>query len=129
MLTITASVSSDDLLQAAAQLNEAELDAFVAQLIAFQAKRKAPSLSAAESTLLQYINTPFAQQARYRELITLRRAESLSSTEYAELMQLMEQAEAYQAEWLAWLAQLGQLRGRTLRQIMDDLGIKQPAYE
>ena len=129
MLTIKATISPDDLLQAAAQLSESELDAFVAHLIAFQAKRKAPSLSAAEATLLQQINTPFAKQARYQELVALRRSDRLSPPEYAELLQLSDEAEAQQTQRVLWLTQLAQLRGRTLTQIMDDMGIKQLEYE
>lgn len=131
MLTIKANISTDDLLQAAKQLNEREMDAFIADIIAFQAKRKAPSLGHNEAVLIQHINTPLphATQQRYNELIALRRAEHLSPEEHAELLRLTDEVAAFQAQRVTYLAQLAQLRGTTLSQVMADLGIKTPEYE
>lgn len=104
---------------------------FIADIIAFQAKRKASSLPAPEATLLQQINAPLPAviQQRYTELIALRRKERLTPEEYAELLQLSDHVEAFQTQRVAYLAQLAQLRGKTLPQVMADLGIKTPEYE
>jgi hypothetical protein len=118
----------EDLMHAVEQLNETELASFVSRVIALQAQRKAPSLSLAESALLQNINAPFpdAIQRRYDELIALRRTESLTPTEYAELLQLTDIVETFQAKRVEALAELAQLRGKTMRQVMADLGITWP---
>jgi hypothetical protein len=130
MPIIKANVSSDDLLHAVEQMDEVELKSFLAHVLAFQAKRKAPSLSQVEAQLLQQINAPLpaAVQQRYNDLIDLRRAENLSPEEYAELLRLTEEAEAFETQRITYMAQLAQLRGRTLPELMADLGIKTPDY-
>ncbi len=131
MPIIKANISSEDLLQAVKQLNEHELESFIADVIAFHAQRKAPHLAETEATLLQHINLPVpdTMQQRYNELIASRRAERLTDEEYAELLRLTDQVEALQAQRVAYLAQLAQLRGKSLTQVMADLGIKTPEYE
>jgi hypothetical protein len=122
-------IESEQLLKAVEQLSPHELDAFVAQVLAVRAQREAPTLSAAESTLLLTINSaiPEPLQQRYDELIVQRQAEQLTSTEHAELLQLTIEIEQREADRVAALADLARLRGVPLTQLMQTLGI-QPIY-
>jgi hypothetical protein len=100
------------------------------QVIALQARRKAPSLPRAESELLLKINegvSPDIQQ-RYDELIARRRAEKLTPDEYDELLRLTGQVEAVNVQRVECLAELARLRNTTLTALMQDLGIQEPLY-
>src|SRR5437016_4000460 len=95
MPVITMELSSEQLLEAAAQLSPAELEDFAAQVTALRAQRRAPSLPLAEADLLLKINEglPPKVQQRYNRLIAKRRAETLTPDEYNELLILTKQSE------------------------------------
>jgi hypothetical protein len=123
---VEAQIAPEELLQAIEQLEPAELERFIERAIALRARRRAPTLPAAEAELLTQINQglPAEVQARYDELLVKRRAEQLSSPEHAELLRLTEQVEGRAAERVQQLAQLARLRGVPLRHLMDDLGVR-----
>jgi hypothetical protein len=127
---IEAQLPTDELLKAVGQLSQPELEQFVFQVIALRAQRKAPSLPRAESELLLKINQGASPdvQKRYGELISKRRAETLTPDEYNELLRLTEQTEALEARRVEYLAELARLRNTTLAALMKDLGIRKPAY-
>jgi hypothetical protein len=56
VVQVEAQLPTDELLRAVGQLNQADLEQFVSQVIALRAKRQAPSLPRAESELLLKIN-------------------------------------------------------------------------
>lgn len=126
---IEAELSTDKLLEAVKQLSLRELDSFIEQVLAFQAERKAPALPVDETALLLKINNgpPAKVQQRYRKLIKLRQEERLTQDEYEELLRLTDDVEQKQVERLEALAELARLRGKSLRELMDVLGIKPPA--
>lgn len=62
----TNGISSNELLQAAAQLNSAELEKFVMDAIALRAQRQSENLSAQESELLLKINQGIAAKTQKR---------------------------------------------------------------
>jgi hypothetical protein len=130
VVRVEAQLPTDELLKAVGQLSQPELEQFVFQVIALRARRKAPSLSRAESELLLKINrgAPPDAQNRYGELIAKRRAETLTPDEHNELLRLTEQMEAMQARRIEYLAKLARLRHTTLTALMKDLGIRKPAY-
>ncbi len=125
------SVSSDELLKAASRLNLSELEKLVANVIALQAQRRAPSLPKAEAELLLKINQgiPADLRKRYNELIAKRRATTLSPDEYEELLRMTDEVEKLQARRVKNLAELASLRKVSLSKLMDDLGINGPGYE
>jgi hypothetical protein len=127
---VEAQLPTDELLKAVGQLSQPELEQFVFQVIALRARRKAPSLPRAESELLLKINQGASPdvQKRYGELISKRRAETLTPDEYDELLRLTEQTEALEARRVEYLAELARLRDTTLAALMKDLGIRKPAY-
>jgi len=127
---IEADLSSEKLLEAAKQLTSSELDEFVEKVINLRAKRIAPSLSHTESELLLKINegVPDHIQKRLNELRERQRAEILTQDEYSELLQLIDQVENIDAQRVRYLAKLAQLRGKSVRTLMEELGIYPPDH-
>ncbi len=127
---LEAQVSSDDLLEAADQLGTAELDRFVSQVLALQARRKAPSLPPEQAALLVQINQglPAELQERLERLDDKRTNETLTPDEHAELLRLVAQVEALEAQRLENLSRLARLRGVSLVVLMGELGIRAPAH-
>ncbi len=125
-LQIKAHLSTDELLEAAAQLNKRELDRFASEVLALRARRRAPALSRSEAELLLKINQAISPEKhkRFRELVNKRRAESLTAEEQQELLLLGDEMERLEAERLKLLTELATLRGMSLREVMDDLGIR-----
>ncbi|MEE8522292.1 MAG: STAS/SEC14 domain-containing protein [Thermoanaerobaculia bacterium] len=125
------SLSPEQLLDAVDQLDPADLKPFVSRIVARAAQRVAPSLSESETPLLQKINRGFspASDQRCRELVSKRRAETLSSEEHAELLELMDEVEKWQAERVRHLIDLAAIRGNSLSELMDELGIEAPPIE
>ena len=119
-LHVEAQVSCDDLLKAIGQLNPPDFERFVMDVIHLQATKKARNLSKSESELLIKINQqiPVATNQRYAELISKRRAETLTSDEYAELVALGERVEQLETQRIEALAELARLRKTTLTAVM-----------
>jgi hypothetical protein len=111
-------MSIDDLLSAANQLSEPDLENLVNQMLLLRARRKAPVLSAEESKLLLKINqgVPPDLHQRYRTLAEKRDAETLTDVGYQELMSLSDRIEILAA----------QFRQISLLQLMDNLGVEAP---
>lgn len=130
IVQVEAQLSTDELLKAAGQLSRTELDQFALQIIALRARRQAPSLPQTEAELLLKINQglPLEVQKRYDELVAKRRAESLTPDEYDELLRLTDQIENLEARRIEYLAELARLRQTSLTELMEDLGIRPPAY-
>lgn len=130
IVQVEAQLSTDELLKAAGQLSQPELEQFASQIIALLAQRQAPGLPQAEAELLLKINQgpPPEVQKRYDELTAKRRAESLTPDEYDELLHLTGQTENLEARRMEYLAKLAHLRQTSLTKLMEELGIRPPAY-
>ena len=124
-----AQLSYNELLKAVEQLSLPELEQFVPQIIALQARYKAPTLPRDEADLLLRINqgVPSNIQERYDRLVTKRRAETLTPDEYSELLRLTDRIEKLEAKRVEYIAELARLRKTSLTALMKELGI-QPAY-
>ncbi len=122
---LEAEVSSEQLLKAVGQMSPAELDWFVSRVITIHAERRAPVLDQPEADLLMRINRglPPDVQARYDELKGRRDAEVLTADEHRELLGLSDEVERLQTERVEAMVGLARLRGTSLTQLMDDLGI------
>ena len=127
---ITSYVSFDELLHGVEQLNLTELEQFVFRVLSLQAQRKSPSLPRNEAKLLLKINQglPSGVQKRYDELTAKRQAETLTSDEHQELLRLVDRIEKLDADRVKHLAELSRLRVIPLTTLMQDLGIRTPAY-
>jgi hypothetical protein len=123
-------MSIDELLSAANQLSEPDLEILVNQVLLLRARRRAPVLPAQEAELLVQINQgipPDLHQC-YQALAEKRDAETLTETEYQELLGLSDRIEILAAQRVEALAKLAQLRQVSLLQVVDDLGIESPSY-
>ena len=124
-----ATFTVDELVKAAEKLPQIDLENLTAQVLTLKARRAAPELSKNEAELLRNINRgmPDELQNRYRELIAIRRPETLTESEHAELLHLTNQVEKYDAERLKYLTELACIRKISLTELLDELGIE-PAY-
>ena len=124
-----ATFTVDELVKAAEQLPQIDLENLTAQVLTLKARRAAPELSKSEAELLRNINRrmPNALQNRYRELIAIRRSETLTESEHAELLHLTNQFEKHDTERLKYLTELVHIRKISLTELLDELGIE-PAY-
>jgi DNA-directed RNA polymerase specialized sigma24 family protein len=124
----TSSSSTEQILSAMEQLDAAELEKLVPRAIALGAARRAPHVKPEESKLLALANeaVPPELRSRLSKLQKKRDARSLSDAEIEELIALSDRVEQLHAERLEALADLARLRGTTLTELMDQLGIRFP---
>jgi hypothetical protein len=120
--------STDQIISAVAQLSLSELERVFDRVLALQAERKAPHLSPVESTLLVRINQGLPPELRGRLVLlkARREDESITDAEYEELTRLSDQAEELHAERMAAMVELAKLRGVSLPDLMNQLGIQFP---
>jgi hypothetical protein len=118
-------VSLSDLLQGVQQLDASALEEFADEVMLLRAKRRAPSLSKAETNLLRQINQglPEATRLRFRTLKEKRDAATLTPVEYEELLNLIEQMEMRDVERLQALTELAAIRNVSVRRLMHQLGL------
>lgn len=107
-------MSLDELMQAANELDETELDRLLQQIVTLRAQRKAHALPAEEADL----------RAEYQALRAKREAETLTEADHEQLIQLSNQIEELGAQRLEVLATLAQLRQVALPTLMETLGIE-----
>lgn len=123
-------MSIDELILAANQLNETDLERLLHQIVTLRARRKAPVIPDEEAVLLQEINQGIAPElmAQYQVLREKREAETLTENEYEVLVHLSKMIENLGAQRLAALAKLAQLRQMSLLDLMESLGIPCVTY-
>jgi hypothetical protein len=124
-------LSGAQLIEAVEQLNAADLDRLVVKVVALRARRIANVLSPDESALFAVINRAMPERSRNRlvELGRRRQGEKLSPDDHNELLELQQQLEALHAARMKALADLAALRGLTLAEIMEHLGIDFPDHK
>jgi hypothetical protein len=122
--------SLDELLTGVAQLETAELEAFVSEVLTLRAKRVAPNLGREEARLLQIIGERLAPelQQKYDELTAKRRAETLTPNDSRELLDLIDQIERADTERTRAIIDLAQLRGVSVASLKTDLGVRAADY-
>jgi hypothetical protein len=85
------------------------------------------TLSETELLVLTRRSLPVSLRRRYDYQIARRDAETLTAAEHQELLQLTDQVELHNVERLEHLSALARMRGVSLTQLMQDLGIEPPA--
>lgn len=121
--------AASDFINTMNRLPNQEFDQLFAQLLVLRASRKAKSLNAQESTLLQQINKPIPDQLQQRfDQLSVKKSSGLTKEEHEEYLQTIEQIEQLDVLRLQNLSELAKIRQVPLRQVMKDLGIQQPAY-
>ncbi|HLJ56456.1 MAG TPA: hypothetical protein VKT77_15565 [Chthonomonadaceae bacterium] len=127
MRTTTARVtpSQDEIFHAVEQMGADELEQFSQRVLRVRAGRQRANLSAGEVELIRGINEsrPAEFQRRYRALLKKRDTGALTHDEYAELLEFTDRAELYDATRLEKLGQLAAVRGCSLDEVMDQLGL------
>jgi hypothetical protein len=116
-------IDLDEVLKSVARLEPHELEQVVNQFLALQARRRATSLSTAETDLLQQINQglPSTLRFRYTELNAKLHDETISPVEHEELLQLTDQIEQADADRLQHLIALAESRQVSVDTLMDQL--------
>jgi hypothetical protein len=115
------------ILEEASTLPVLELDALIAHLAELRARkattRQPPKR---EVELLQQINqcVPLQLRERWQELITAQQTQVLTASETAELAKLVDDVEEREAERAGLLSELAQLRGVTVLQLVETLGLR-----
>jgi hypothetical protein len=119
------------IIQAVEELNPAELDHLADEVAALQARRNVPVLSPDASALFAIINhaMPEGDRDRLGRLSHRRGEEMLSPDEHTELLELQRRLEALHASRMKALAELAALRGVSLAEVMEQLGIQFPDHE
>jgi hypothetical protein len=123
-------MSVDELILAANQLNETDLDQFLQKIVTLRARRKAPVIPEAEALLLQKINQGISPDlaTQYQSLREKREAEMLTENEHEVLIQISKMIENLGTQRLESLAKLAQIRQMSLLDLMDSLGIPSVTY-
>ena len=109
----------------------ADLEELVDEVLIIQAERRAPHLSGEESKLMKTIERSLSEskQSRLRELQALRDKEKLSANGYAELAAITDELEEIHAGRMKALLELASLRGTTVAEQMNQIGVNLPDYE
>jgi hypothetical protein len=112
------------------QLNVADLDKVMHQIIDLRQKKNPNILSKKESDLLKAINVglPKELQNRYSVLVKKRHNETLTDSEYEELLMLTEQVEKLDNQRLSYLLELAKLRNQSLDDVITSLELKPRLY-
>jgi hypothetical protein len=131
ILQLQTEVSKNDLLRGAEQLNAADLEDFIRQILQIKSKRKAAKTQKKEAELLFLINHNFneTEQARFDELIEKRKTYTITDEELEELKALSTYSEEIAVERVKALTELATLRNTTVRELMKELDVKPRNYE
>ncbi len=123
-------IDLDEVLQGLARLGTKELEQFVDKVIALQAQRRAPSLPEDETELLQQINRglPADLRQRYDALNAKLHDDTITPQEHEELLVLIDRIELADAERMQHLIALARLRGVSVDNLMEQLGIYRTTY-
>lgn len=116
---------TNNLLQDIAQLDTSSIEQLKADMEAILAKRKQIVKQKKEQQLVQKIHQYTASDTykRYQVLLEKSRLETITTEDYQELMTLTAQIENNNTERLEHLMTLAKIRKKTLREVMQELGL------
>ena len=114
----------DHLLDGVQQLTPAELWEFTERFAEWQRQRELPEEAPLLASIRENSRLPEEEQRRYQELWHKCENATLSEVELAEYQKLLSKLEVRNLKRLEALTTLAQMRGKTLRQIMTELGLK-----
>lgn len=129
-LRVETELPFDNLLKAVEQLSLTDLEQLMDQVVALQARRKAPCLTKDESELMLKISqsAPPDVRKRFAELVARRQEEKLTPDEHQELLRLNDLIEKSDAERMRHMLELARIRGVSLEVMMGELGMHPPAH-
>lgn len=125
-MVVQLEVTTENLLNAVAQMPDGEFDRFIEEAKQLRTKRRTNKFSSLEVDLIHKINTIYSaeKRLRYNELYDKFKQEEITPKEHQELLKLSDEFEMLNAKRLEYLGELAKMRGRSLREIIKDLGIK-----
>ena len=127
-MSVHLEVTTENLLNAVAQMPDGEFDRFVekARKIRQKGKTKKRTVSSAEADLLHKINTIFSPEKRreYNRLYARFKDEDLKEGEYEKLLKLNDEFEMLNVKRIELIAALAKLRGQTLDEVMNFFELK-----
>lgn len=123
-MTVRLEVTTENLLNAVAQMPESEFNRFVER--AKQLRRKKRAVLPDEADLLHKINTLYSaeKRRRYNELYGRFQQDDLTATEYKELLKLSGEFEMLNVKRLEYLGEIAKIRGQSLGEVIKNLGMK-----
>jgi predicted transcriptional regulator len=116
---------TNNLLQDIAQLDTSSIEQLKADMEVILAKRKQIVKQKKEQQLVQKIHQYTASDTykRYQVLLEKSRLETITTEDYQELMALTTQIENNNTERLEHLMTLAKIRQKSLREVMQELGL------
>lgn len=126
MTTVQVNIPQTVLIEAVEHLSLNALTEFVNDVLDLKARRVAPSLTVGEEELLRRIYSLQLSDVDNGRLLQLGEkltTETISKAERAELETLTDESERLNAERIAAVAELATLRHKSLREMMQQLGL------
>ena len=120
----TEQLTVDHLLDSVQQLSAAELWEFTERLAEWQRQREVPEEVPLLTSIRENSRLPEKEQQRYQELWRKCENETLSEAELAEYHKLLSKLETRNVKRIESLITLAEMRGKTLEQVMAELGLK-----
>ena len=120
----TEQLTVDHLLDGVQQLSAAELWEFTERLAEWQRQREVPEEVPLLASIRENSRLPEKEQQRYQELWRKCENETLSEAELAEYHKLLSKLETRNVKRIESLIILAEMRGKTLEQVMAELGLK-----
>ena len=107
------------------QMPNHDLETFLAEVLKVRAERFAPQPEEIQIKLLNQINQtmPPLQRARFEVLVEKRDSDIITTLELEELISIIDEIEARDVMRLEALIKLSQIRGVTLDELMQSLGL------
>ena len=111
--------------QAAAEAEGLDMAAYVRETVQARLPFHLAPSAMTERELVEEINKGFSEAfwERFRVLVRLREAGTMTDSEQREAIQMSDRTEARSVERLECLLELSSRRGKTVRQLMAEMGI------
>ena len=120
----TMHLTVDSLLDSVRQLSPTELWEFTERFAEWQKLRDIPDEAALLASIHENSRLPGEKHLRYQELWRKCEAETITDAELAEYQTLLSELYARNLKRIESLMALGQQRGKTLREMSAELGLK-----
>ncbi len=130
VVKVETEIPFNKLLKAVEQLSLTDLEQLMNEVVALQARRKAPCLPQDESELMLKISQglPSEIRKRFSELVAKRQEEKLTPDEHRELLHLNDIIEKSDAERMKHISDLAHIRGISFEVMMEELEIRPPGH-
>lgn len=131
MSVTSQNLSSKQILDAVKDLPNKEFEKFFNKVLIIRANSQAKNPRSNEAEILKKIYRKFSEEklAQIRILKQKRQTEELNETEYAELAALTDSLEEFHANRMKNVVKLAKMRGLSLEEVLQQLGINLPDYD